>query len=64
MTAPTQDQKKGIAWDEHKFKCPICRRHVSIEGLIIREKQLCSKGRKLAKAAWSMAEANANMGIK
>lgn len=51
-------------WDGHKFKCPICRRHVSIDGLILREKQLCSKGRQLAKAAWSMAEAGANMGIE
>ena len=51
-------------WNQHRIKCRICRRHVSIEGFILREKQMCSKGRKLAKAAWAMADAAAEMGIE
>lgn len=43
-------------WTQHRSTCPTCRRHVSVEGLILREKRMCSKGRKLARAAWAMAE--------
>lgn len=51
-------------WNQHRTKCRICRRHVSIEGYIIREKQMCKKGRDLARAAWAMADAAAEMGIE
>jgi len=43
----SEAERKAKEWNTHRFKCPTCRKHVSIEGKVLRKDELCEAGHHL-----------------